>query len=246
LPFRFSLRTLLLATAALALFLFGIRLGWLRAVENMRETKIKNGFKEVYLALSNFDGARLRLPSPAFDAPNGRAISSWRFRVLPYWGFPMPRDRYDAPWNAPINREMSVGEAPDFYCVSNDSYPHDTNVFLITGPGTAFERGDYNGHAVHSLTKLPQDVILCAEVSDSKTHWMQPGDYDVTKLLAATGKLGDTVKGLLPDRVHVLFADGEVWALSPDAPMDALKPFLTIGAAKGASREGRLARYRIE
>jgi hypothetical protein len=40
--------------------------------------------------------------------------------------------------------------------------------------------------------------------------WAQPGDYDVTKLLAATGRLGDTVKGVLKDRIHILFADGEV------------------------------------
>ena len=78
------------------------------------------------------------------------------------------------------------------------------------------------------------------EVADSKTHWMQPGDYNVTKLLAATGRLGDTVKGLLPDRIHLLFADGEVWALSPDTPIDAVKPFFTITDAKAASREQSL------
>jgi hypothetical protein len=74
---------------------------------------------------------------------------------------------------------------------------------------------------------------------------MQPGDYNVADLLAATGKLGDTVHGVLRDRVHVLFADGEVWALSPNAPMDAVKPFLTITAAKNADRES-LAPYRVD
>ncbi len=84
------------------------------------------------------------------------------------------------------------------------------------------------------------------EVAESKTHWMQPGDYDVTTLLAATGRLGDTVKGLLPDRIHVLFADGEVWALSPDTPIDAVKPFFTITGAKAASREESLSKYRVD
>jgi hypothetical protein len=84
------------------------------------------------------------------------------------------------------------------------------------------------------------------EVADSKTHWMQPGDYDVQKLLAATGRLGDTVNGLLKDRIHILFADGEVWAPSPDAPIDALKPFLTIPAAKTADRDMQLAPYRVD
>jgi hypothetical protein len=83
------------------------------------------------------------------------------------------------------------------------------------------------------------------EVAGSKTHWMQPGDYDVTKLLAATGRLGDTVKGLLKDRIHILFADGEVWALSLDTPIDALKPFLTITAARATDRDKQLAPYRV-
>jgi hypothetical protein len=41
-------------------------------------------------------------------------------------------------------------------------------------------------------------------------------------------------------------ADGEVWALSPDMPIDALKPFLTITAAKTADRDQQLAPYRFD
>ena len=52
-------------------------------------------------------------------------------------------------------------------------------------------------------------------------------------------------KASSPDRVHVLFADGEVWALSPDMPIDALKPFLTISTAKSADREQLLSAYRV-
>ena len=46
--------------------------------------------------------------------------------------------------------------------------------------------------------------------------------------------------------MHILFADGEVWALSPDTPIDALKPFLTITAAKTADRDKQLAPYRVD
>jgi hypothetical protein len=44
---------------------------------------------------------------------------------------------------------------------------------------------------------------------------------------------------------RILFADGQVWALSPDMPIDALKPFLTIPAAKTADRDKQLAPYRV-
>jgi hypothetical protein len=66
---------------------------------------------------------------------------------------------------------------------------------------------------------------------------MQPGDYNATQLLSHTGRIGNHLHGLLPDRFHVLFADGEVWTLSPDAPMSALQPFLTIAGAKANDRE---------
>jgi hypothetical protein len=109
-------------------------------------------------------------------------------------------------------------------------------VFGIAGPDTALET---------DFTNWDPQLLIAMEVADSSTHWMQPGDYNVADLLAATGKLGDTVHGVLRDRVHVLFADGEVWALSPNAPMDAVKPFLTITAAKNADRES-LAPYRVD
>jgi hypothetical protein len=84
------------------------------------------------------------------------------------------------------------------------------------------------------------------EVADSQTHWMQPGDYDVTKLLSQNGRVGDHLHGLLPDRIHVLFADGEIWAISADAPMPALHPFLTIAGAKAYDRDQLLAKYRVD
>ena len=45
--------------------------------------------------------------------------------------------------------------------------------------------------------------------------------------------------------LHVLFADGEVWALSFDAPMSALQPFLTITGAKSHGRDQLLSGHKI-
>jgi hypothetical protein len=54
------------------------------------------------------------------------------------------------------------------------------------------------------------------------------------------------VKGILTDRIHILFADGKVWAVSPDMPIDNLRPFLTITAAKTPDREAQLAPHRVD
>ena len=101
--------------------------------------------------------------------------------------------------------------------------------------------------APHSLGQICKESthIVLMEVADSKTHWMQPGDYDVVTLLSYTGRLGDHIHGVLPDRIHVAFAEGDVWALSPDAPMTALQPFLTIAGAESHDRNQLLAPHRI-
>jgi hypothetical protein len=84
------------------------------------------------------------------------------------------------------------------------------------------------------------------EVADSKTHWMQPGDYQLAEVLAYRGKIGDHLQGVLPDRFYVFFADGEVWALDPDAPIADLQPFLTITGAKSHDRDKLLRPHKVD
>jgi hypothetical protein len=114
-----------------------------------------------------------------------------------------------------------------------------TSIFAVTGPDTLFD------DAPKTTKNMPEDMILLMEVRDSKIHWMQPGDYNVADLLAYRGKIGDHLHGLFPDRLHVLFADDEIWALSPEAPMTALHPFLTIAGAESHDREELLGPYRV-
>lgn len=237
-PWRFRLRTLMIFTAVIAIALWGITSGshWSRQAGIANQ--ITNGLHVLGLSINNYAYSRGTLPPPHRADEQGNPLSSWRFQILPYIeksGYPHD---LKAAWDSPQNARLAA--AP----INLMSWPEaglTTNIFAVTGSGTAFDPA----RAVR-LQDLPSYLVVLMEVADSKTHWMQPGDYDVTKLLAATGRLGDTVKGVLKDRVHVLFADGEVWALSPDMPIDALKPFLTITAAKAADREKQLAIYRVD
>jgi hypothetical protein len=243
LPFHFSLRSLLLATTVVALLVWGFRVVRDSAQQSMLERHIANSFKMVFLGLNNYESARgFRAPSARIDEA-GTPLSSWRWQIIHYMT-QLPNDGsavWDAKasWQAPINKDPRSWSMDDFCWRSSAS--KDTTVFAIAGPSAAFQ-----STMDPDAPPLPSDVVLLMEIANSKTHWMQPGDYDVTKLLAATGRLGDTVKGLLPDCIHVLFADGEVWALSPDTPIDAVKPFFTLTSAKAASREESLSKYRVD
>jgi hypothetical protein len=192
--------------------------------------------KMAEIGIACHDIARNKLPAATFDSPNGLPLSSWRFQVIPYIGFNEGAAYRDA-WNSTANQHVWQSWATDWFTV----WPShtDTKLFGICGPGTAFE-------GMRRYDRLPQDLILVIEVANSKTHWMQPGDYNVTDLLSYTGRIGDHLHGLLDDRLHVLFADGEVWALSSDAPITALHPFLTITGAEANDRYKLLAPHRVE
>lgn len=237
-PFRFSLRSLLLLMAAAALVSWGARVGYQRAQQNMLEQEIRNGLRWTFLALRNHDSARGVLPPSIFTDAHGTPLSSWRFKIFPYIEKSAYPFNLQAAWNSPPNRQLAKVSTS---LMSWRGPGVNTNIFAIAGTGTAFDAAHAARHR-----DFPKDLILFMEIADSNTHWMQPGDYDVATLLAATGRLGDTVKSLLPDRIHLLFADGEVWALSPDTPVDAVKPFFTIADAKAASWEQSLSKYRVD
>jgi hypothetical protein len=214
-----------------------------RAQLTAQEVQIRSLMHFAWIGIQNHESARGFLPPPNVVAEDGTALSSWRFLIMAYieqnplngniaWD---PKSAWDAPMHARLARRWH------YYRWPGNSDSKAPNLFAVAGRGAPF---DPTRRVL--LSDLDADVILAMEVASSKIHWMQPGDYDVAKLLAATGRLGDTVKGVLRDRVHVLFADGEVWALSPEAPIDAVKPLLTIAGAKSASREDLLSQYRVD
>jgi hypothetical protein len=238
-PIRFSRRGLLITTAGIAVLLCVFAFGLRYVQENRLQQEIRNRTRMIYLGLLEHEDARKRWPSSARTSDDGRVLYSWRFAILPYLESGKKGD-FKHPWTSASNaaaRQLKYW----CYCWDDRDDSTTTDVYAIAGEDTAF---DSNRLRLHR--EFPDQLVIVMEAENSKTHWMQPGDYDVTKLLAATGRLGDTVKGLLKDRIHILFADGEVWALSPDTPIDALKPFLTITAAKTADRDKQLAPYRVD
>jgi hypothetical protein len=83
------------------------------------------------------------------------------------------------------------------------------------------------------------------DVGDSGTHWMEPGDYRIQELLACTGRLRDCVKGKVEGRAYILFADGDIWCLRSDIPMDIIKPFFTLDGARNQGDKAALDEYCI-
>ena len=138
---------------------------------------------------------------------------------------------YDEPWDAPTNEWISTLPMPMF-CWSPDEEGVDTNVVAITGPGTAFEES-----RVAPLKNIAPDTILAIEIAKSGVRWAAPGDLDIEHIPASI------TRGVDGGGVHVIFADGAVWFLRADVPLDDLKHFFTIEGAKYWHREQILRPY---
>jgi hypothetical protein len=181
------------------------------------------------------------MPPPAVLDSQGKPLRSWRVPLLASWALPPGLD-VSLPWNAPSNLAYSSSLVRGFGClIISGKRSEETSLFAITGPDTGFD----TSREVR-ISDLDGELILIMEVVNSGVHWMQPGDYDVQQLTACEGTLRDCLKSTIRDRVHVLFADGEVWAISDRAPMSRVKPFLTITGAGSHSREKELGEFCLE
>lgn len=239
--FRFSLRSLLLTTTVTAFIVFGFHSVWVRGRLHATSNRITNSMRQIRLGLSNYAITQDSGVANESVDDAGAPVNSWRWLITPFveqldsnmdWS-------YHESWQSPANRDIREMHF-DVYCWNPSESDCNTNVFAIVGDDTAI-----SPNPTVCWSELPADSLVLMEVANSGKNWMEPGDYDVDELLAEGGRLGHSVKGLLNDRVHVMFADGEVWAISSEAPMTALHPFLTITGATNADRDELLAAWRV-
>jgi hypothetical protein len=202
-------------------------------------SRCQNELKEIGLGILNHDSARTYLPNSDLTDPAGNVLSSWRFGIQPFLESSSWSRSFLSPWNAPVNRQPASVKY-DVYCWDQSNPSPHTSAFGVTGKDTMFDG------TRRTYQDVSGDLIVVIEVRDSKIHWMQPGDYKVADLLAYQGKIGDHLHGLLRDRLHVLFADGTVWALDANAPIAELQPFLTITGAKSHDRDQLLAPHKVD
>lgn len=193
-----------------------------------RRQQRTNDIRQIGLALQNWCDTYKRLPPAVHRDEQGRPLSSWRFRIMPFVHAIMFDVDFDASWDAPVNRFIA-STCGDYYGVGvgdPPSAPRNTKLMAVIGPGTAFEEG-----TEHNLKDLPNDLILAIEVADSCVHWMEPGDFHVDDVTI------ETLKGLHGKGVLVLFVDESVRFVPSSTPIEDIKLFLTINGARNHDRD---------
>ena len=194
----------------------------------------RNNLKQIGLAFHNFHDVYKQLPAAVRRDEWGRPLCSWRFHLLPYleaWMTPLD---FGERWDEPVNRWATNGPLHVYCLYPNRDRPESlqTNVVAVVGPGTAFEEGREIG-----LDDLDTDTILAVEIAGFEVHWAEPGDLHVDEVPESI-TAGPDGGGL-----WVLFADGQVWFLEPEVPLEDLRKFFTIEGAKQHDREELLAPY---
>ncbi|MCE9547061.1 MAG: hypothetical protein K8T25_16425 [Planctomycetia bacterium] len=224
-----------------------------RAAAVRASTKVKLNQVVTMLGLYN-DNAQHLPKSTVFNAL-GEPTSSWRFISLPYieqqdMDHPENGPFYDQSWASPGNKLMR-GWAIPFFCFDNvtpntPTFGH-THVFAITGPGTAFDSRIRTDLKKLNSDPATGDTILVLEVRNSKTHWIQPGDFDIrTMPHTINDPAGEGISGTCPGCFCVGFADTEAWMLRNDTPFDKLALFFTTDSARKHDREVELGPYRVK
>jgi len=241
---QFSLRNLLAFFAVIAvLFCLIVKLIKLQS-DLALEAKIVGGLQQISAALYNQKDSHKDnlLPQPILLDNAGRPLSSWRLKTLCRVTSPPTTFDLGSPWNAAVNRSLAAWPCW-VYCFDEKSsnIACETNLFAITGRDTAF-----NPEAPVASTELDADVVVVMDVANSGVHWIEPGDYQVSELTKCSGTLNECVNSIIPNRIYVLFADGEIWRLSGKTPMERIKPFFTLRGAKNHSRSEELNEYCLD
>ncbi|WP_417384798.1 hypothetical protein [Gimesia sp.] len=172
-----------------------------------------------------FEAGTIPMPPLIRCDQNGNPLYSWRFAEFLTLPVPIAHDLH---WKA---EEYSfIREESETRFHFSGKGEHNTRIFAMGGPDTAFDQNNPS-----PAKALPEDLILFADVYDSNTHWMQPGDFNVESLpdqINVPGGLGSAdYSGFF-----VCFVDGKIWRLSDATPIELIKRFCTITGARQANR----------
>ncbi len=177
-----------------------------------RDSGFVSTSKTVYMI-----GTDLPLPPGTIVSDSSTPMYSWRFLLIPY-----------QPDNTVLDRtweeNIALFDEPNReYCYGVTSL---SNVYAVIGKGTAW------GDRV-LLSDISNDTVILVEDPTGKTHWMEPGDIEVSNLSEME----------FEQEFAVTFADSAVWILSPDVPGELLASHCRYEEAPARDRD--LLTYRV-
>ncbi len=139
-------------------------------------------FKNVVLAMQDFNSTRASYPSGGnFDA-NGFPYLSWRVQILPYLGYQALYSKFhlNEPWDSPNNLPL-LDLMPDVFRSAGDPWDSaTTRIEEFTGTGAPFlnkASGNQTGPTNSQITDGTSRTIIFTEVGAAEAvPWTKPAD----------------------------------------------------------------------
>jgi Protein of unknown function (DUF1559) len=185
-------------------------------------------FKEIALAMLNYESAKRRLPPAAIYDKERRPLLSWRVAILPYLDQDELYKQFhlDESWDSPHNRTL-IEKMPGTYMdvgprADQLNREGKTTYQIPVGPETSFH--DKNGSSLRDIVDGTSQTISVVEVEPRRAVvWTKPEDFEVD--------LSHPRNGLeRSDRSHIVtgFLDGHVLTIDLEKTSDAkLRAFFT-------------------
>jgi hypothetical protein len=154
------------------------------ALEKARYTERLNRFKQLGIAMYNYESQNKHFPPPAIRDKDGKPLLSWRVAILPFIDDKALFERFhlDEPWDSPHNREL-VSQMPAIF---SDPTPTiraaagdgKTTFVVPVGTGTAFDTKD--GIALREIKDGTANTLMIVEVVPERAvEWTMPADWEV-------------------------------------------------------------------
>jgi hypothetical protein len=186
-------------------------------------------FKELSLAMLNYESSQKHLPAAAIRDREGKPLLSWRVAILPYIG---PSEaalykefRLDEPWDSEHNRKllerMPAAFADPDRDIQKQVGPGKTTYLVPAGGKTAFFNEE--GAIMRDISDGTDRTIFLVEVVPSQAvEWTKPDDWQVDVEKPLEGVKRD-------DRPYFVaaFGDGHIEAIPVDVEIGKLRGLLT-------------------
>lgn len=196
-----------------------------KAQEAAKRMQSTNNLKQIALAFHNHASAYGNaFPSPAIVSKDGKALLSWRVKILPF----IEQDnlykqfKLDEPWDSDHNKKL-IARMPKVYQNPSAKVENGKTTYVVpTGKGSLFP-DKAKEVKFPAITDGTSNTILLLEVpSNMAVTWTKPDDWEVGAA-EAVEKLLAGVK----DGFNAAFADGSVRYIAKKIDLKTLKAVFT-------------------
>jgi prepilin-type processing-associated H-X9-DG protein len=190
------------------------------AREAARRAQCVNNFKQIGLAMHNYESANGTYPPAAIYDSNGKPLLSWRVLILPYLeqGTLYNQFHLNEPWDSPHNKPLSDTVLSVYQCPSEPTPLGPMTTYQVLVDPSSMFTGDPHGVSLREVTDGTSNTLLVVEGAKA-VPWAAPDDISLAQ--AGDPNLGPGSKH--PGVYNALYADGSVRFMksSPGNPMSA-------------------------